>query len=1020
MAEAAYSAKDITVLEGLEPVRLRPGMYIGSTGPRGLHHLVYEVVDNSVDEALAGRNERIEVTLHPDNSVTVEDWGSGIPVDVMAEQGLPALTVVLTKLHAGGKFGGEGYKISGGLHGVGVSVVNALSERLVAVVRRDGKVYRQEFERGDPLGDMEILGEMAEDDHTGTTITFLPDAEIFEELEAGAGTIRQHLRETAFLTKGLFVKPVDERADGKTVEFHYEGGIRDFVSHINEAKDAIHKHIVYFEGETEQGSVEVAMQWNSSYQESVFTFANNINTVEGGAHLSGFRSALTRTLNAKAQELKLLKKEESFAGEDVREGLAAVVSVKLRNPQFEGQTKTKLGNPGIESLVQTTVNSSFGQFLEENPQDARAICNKAIAAMRARHAARKARELTRRKSALESASLPGQLADCRVRDPEVAELFIVEGDSAGGSAKQGRDRAYQAILPLRGKIINSEKNRINKVLSNTEIQAMITAIGTGIGDEFDIARLRYNRVIVMTDADVDGSHIRTLILTFLYRNMPELIERGHVHIAAAPLYRAKLGNQEFYFEKDAQLEDLLVRERVQQVEIRDRGGNELKLTETRWGRFVRVLQEFEGWSSRLRSDFGAAAADFVLHHRLVESDATEPKAAVAAVESLPPNGYTFAVLRSSDESLEIRVVETETSAAQHVKVPGELLASSIYEHTRRAHDKLAEVVGQEMRSSFLDYAMSVIVARALPDARDGLKPVHRRVLYAMWADGNRAGRPFVKCAAIVGEVVKHYHPHSPDAIYDTLVRMAQPFSLRYPLVDSQGNFGSVDDDPPAAMRYTEARLTRLAEEMLRELDSDTVDFGPNYDESKREPLVLPARFPNLLVNGSAGIAVGMATNIPPHHLGETIDAVVSLIDKPDANVEDLMKHVKGPDFPTGAIIVGRSGIRDAYRTGRGRIVMRARAHIEELRGGKTAVIVSELPYGVRKGGESGVIKKIADLVQEKVLTEISDLADHSDRSGMRIQIELKRDAIPEVVLKKLVKQTALQTTFSYKAVALVD
>src|SRR5437763_619413 len=437
MAEDVYTAKDITVLEGLEPVRLRPGMYIGSTGQRGLHHLVYEVVDNSVDEALAGRNDRIEVTLHPDHSVTVRDWGSGIPVDVMADQGESALTV----------------------------------------------------------------------------------------------------------------------------EFHYERVIRDLVAYINDAKDPIHKHIAYFEGETDQGAVEVAMQWNNSYQESVFTFANNINTIEGGSHLSGFRSSLTSTLNRKAQDMKLLKKDEKLEGEDVREGLAAVISVKLRNPQFEGQTKTKLGNPGIEGLVQTTVNAQLAQFLEENPQDARAIITKTIAAMRARMAARKARELTRRKSALDSSSLPGKLADCSIRDPEAAELYIVEGDSAGGSAKMGRDRTYQAILPLRGKIINSEKNRINKVLSNNEIQAMITAIGTGIGDEFDIEQLRYHRIVLMTDADVDGSHIRTLVLTFLYRHMRELFERGHVYIAVPPLYKVKLGNQEYYFEQDAQLEDLLVRDR---------------------------------------------------------------------------------------------------------------------------------------------------------------------------------------------------------------------------------------------------------------------------------------------------------------------------------------------------------------------------------------------------------------------------------------------------------------------------
>jgi DNA gyrase subunit B len=693
MTETDYTARDITVLEGLEPVRLRPGMYIGSTGLRGLHHLITEVVDNSVDEALAGRNDRIEVTLHPDHSVTVQDWGSGIPTEVMPDQGLPALTVVLTKLHAGGKFGGEGYKVSGGLHGVGVSVVNALSERLVAEVRRDGKVYRQEFERGEPTGEMEVVGEMTKDDPTGTTISFLPDSEIFEELDVDAATITQRLRETAFLTKGLFIKLVDERADGKTVEFHYENGIRDFVAYINEAKDPIHKRLVYFEGETEQGAVEVGMQWNSSYQESVFTFANNVNTIEGGSHLSGFRSALTRTLNAKAQELKLLKKEESLDGEDVREGLAAVVSVKLRNPQFEGQTKTKLGNPGVEGLVQTTVNSSLSQFLEENPQDARAICNKAIAAMRARLAARKARELTRRKSALDGSSLPGKLADCSIRDPSLAELFIVEGDSAGGSAKTGRDRTYQAILPLRGKIINSEKNRINKVLSNNEIQAMITAIGTGIGDEFDIEGLRYHRIIVMTDADVDGSHIRTLVLTFLYRHMRELFEYGHVYIAVPPLYKVKLGNQEFYFEKESQLEELLVRERFDELEVRDRGGTDVKLTEARWKRFTGALAEFEGWSARLRADFGPHASDLVVSHRLVELDIATPAAAEKAIAGLPPNGYKLSVLERDENGLQVKVVEEETSAAQMIGLSAELLASPIYANLRRAYEKLVEVVG---------------------------------------------------------------------------------------------------------------------------------------------------------------------------------------------------------------------------------------------------------------------------------------------------------------------------------------
>ena len=528
MAEAAYTAKDITVLEGLEPVRLRPGMYIGSTGPRGLHHLVSEVVDNAVDEALAGRNDLVDVTIHPDNSVTVRDAGAGIPVEVIEEQGLSALTVVLTKLHSGGKFGGEGYKVSGGLHGVGVSVVNALSEWLVAEVRRDGRVYRQEFARGEPTTDLQEAGK-SEEGTSGTTISFLPDAEVFDETEFDASTLSQRLRETAFLTRGLRIVVRDERAGGKTEEFHFEGGIRDFVAHVNESKDPVHKHIVFLEGESDDGQVEVAMQWNNSYVESVFSFANNINTTEGGAHLQGFRSALTRTLNQYARQEGLLKeKEENLEGEDTREGLAAVISVKLRNPQFEGQTKTKLGNPGIAGLVERIVNQRLAEFLEENRTDARQIVQKAVAARNARQAARKARELTRRKSALDSNSLPGRLADCQISDPESAELFLVEGPSAGGSAVDGRDRTYQAILPLRGKVINAEKNRINKVLSNEEIQAIITAIGTGIGEEFDISRLRYHRVIVMTDADVDGAHIRTLILTLLYRQMQELVERGHV------------------------------------------------------------------------------------------------------------------------------------------------------------------------------------------------------------------------------------------------------------------------------------------------------------------------------------------------------------------------------------------------------------------------------------------------------------------------------------------------------------
>jgi DNA gyrase subunit B len=694
MAETTYTAKDITVLEGLEPVRLRPGMYIGSTGSRGLHHLIWEVVDNSVDEALAGRNDRIEIRLHPDDSVTVRDFGSGIPVDVMPEQGLPALTVVLTKLHAGGKFGGEGYKVSGGLHGVGISVVNALSEWFVAEVRRDGKAYRQEFARGVPQGDMEVVGK-AEKGDTGTTISFMPDSEVFEEIEWSLDTLVQRLRETAFLTAGLRIVLTDEREGEETVEFHYEGGIRDFVAHVNSAKDTVHKHIVYFEAEADEGAVEVAMQWNNSYVESVFSFANNINTHEGGSHLSGFRSALTGTLNRYGRSVGLLKdrKEDTLEGEDVREGLAGVISVKLQDPQFEGQTKTKLGNPWVEGLVRTAVNEKLAQFLEENPTDARQIITKAIAARNARQAARKARELTRRKSALESSSLPGKLADCQINDPAAAELYLVEGNSAGGSAVEARDRLFQAILPLRGKVINSEKNRINKVLSNVEIQGIITAIGTGIGDEFDISKLRYHRIIVMTDADVDGSHIRTLILTFLYRQMQELVERGHVYIAVPPLYRVKIGNQEQYVEKEAHFEELLVRERIKDMVATDRRGETLKLTEARWDKLTDRLDRFEGWRARLRADYGPAAADFVVAHRLVETEAALPADVEGALGGLDPNGYDLAVVESDGDGFRVRVVERETSAATHVTIPAALLTSPVYAELRKAYARLVEIVG---------------------------------------------------------------------------------------------------------------------------------------------------------------------------------------------------------------------------------------------------------------------------------------------------------------------------------------
>jgi DNA gyrase subunit B len=615
LAEHSYDVGDIQVLEGLEPVRKRPGMYIGSTGHRGLHHLVYEVVDNSVDEALAGVCTNIDVTIFPDSSIRVVDNGRGIPVKNMPQYDRPALEIVMTKLHAGGKFGGEGYKVSGGLHGVGVSVVNALSEWLKVEVSRDGHRYRQGYARGVPVTDLEEIGKS--EGRSGTTTHFKPDAEIFDDLNFNFTTLSQRLREVAFLNRSLRITLIDEREDvsesdrpaadaddddyaprddldltaerafsvgsqpapgtpaeagallgaggkrqpeSRSVVYCYDGGIVDFVKHINKHKDAIHPRVIHFEGQEADQTVELAMQWNAGYNDNVFSFANNINTHEGGTHLSGFRAAITRTINDYARSKGFLKeKEENLSGEDVREGLVAILSVKLREPQFEGQTKTKLGNSEIRGFVEGIVNQKFAEFLEENPSDAKLILTKTVQAAHARMAARKARDLTRRKSVLENTTLPGKLADCSIRDPASCELYLVEGDSAGGSAKQARDRSFQAILPLRGKIINVEKARLNKILSNTEIQAIISACGTSLSDEFDLSSARYHKLIIMTDADVDGAHIRTLILTFLFRNMVELIDAGYVYIAQPPLYRVMHKRQDYYAFDDAELEQLLGR-----------------------------------------------------------------------------------------------------------------------------------------------------------------------------------------------------------------------------------------------------------------------------------------------------------------------------------------------------------------------------------------------------------------------------------------------------------------------------
>ena len=555
MAEQTnYDAGNIQVLEGLEAVRMRPGMYIGSTSARGLHHLVYEVVDNSVDEALAGYATHIEVTICEDNSIEVIDDGRGIPTG-MHETGMPAVELVLSKLHAGGKFGGGGYKVSGGLHGVGISVVNALSEWTIVDVYQHGKIQEISFERGNKTSDLKEIGTT---DRTGTTVRFKPDSQIFETTIFEFDVLKTRLQELAFLNKGLRITLSDKRGEGRSESFHYEGGLVQFIEYLNEAKEAITPSIISIDNTRDDVVVDVALQYNDSYSETILSFVNNINTIDGGTHLSGFRTALTRTLNDYGRKAGILKENESnLTGEDVREGLTAVVSVKVLEPQFEGQTKGKLGNSEVKGITDTIVSDGLRVFLEEHPAEAKKIIEKATNASRAREAARKARELTRRKNALEVSSLPGKLADCSEKDTTMTEIYLVEGDSAGGTAKQGRDRRYQAILPLRGKILNVEKARLDKILANAEIRSMITAFGTGIGQDFDITKSRYNKIIIMTDADVDGAHIRTLLLTFFYRYMRPLIEEGHVFIAQPPLYQIKKGQKQWYAYSDQELSDRL-------------------------------------------------------------------------------------------------------------------------------------------------------------------------------------------------------------------------------------------------------------------------------------------------------------------------------------------------------------------------------------------------------------------------------------------------------------------------------
>jgi DNA gyrase subunit B len=694
-----YKADNIKVLEGLEAVRKRPGMYIGDTSERGLHHLVYEAVDNSIDEALAGHCDNIEVTIHIDNSVTVVDNGRGIPVDIHSTEGVSAAEVVLTKLHAGGKFDKSSYKVSGGLHGVGISVVNALSESLEIEIKRDGRVYQQSYRRGVPQDRLKEVGRSKE---RGTKVRFRPDTEIFETVEFSFDVLSQRLRELAFLNSGVKITIEDERSQKKH-EFLYKGGLLSFVEHLNRAKTAIHPKVVHFAGEKDGVEVEIAMQWNDGYSENVFSFANNINTAEGGTHLIGFKSALTRTVNSYAIDIGQLKKDDAnLQGEDVREGLTAVVSVKVPEPQFEGQTKTKLGNSEVKGIVEALVNEKFSSYLSEHPADAKKIISKGVEAARVREATRKAKDLARRKGALDSGSLPGKLADCQERDPALSEIYLVEGDSAGGSAKQGRDRRNQAILPLKGKILNVEKARFDKMLSSQEIRLMITALGTGVKEDYDPSKLRYHSIIIMTDADVDGSHIRTLLLTFFYRQMPDLVEKGHLFIAQPPLYKVKRGKQERYLKDEATLEDHLIELGTENIRVRaTNDGN--GLTGQSLQGFVKKVARWEKLMALImRKRKNRVVIEGLLLEEQFSEDTLKDEKALRALESrlvsyinltAPDQAPVSCALEEDPEHNCFKLIcatRTNGSRSQTI-IDRELLISAEYKEIKRLFSELTSI-----------------------------------------------------------------------------------------------------------------------------------------------------------------------------------------------------------------------------------------------------------------------------------------------------------------------------------------